>query len=146
MSLENGMPDAVALLYGNATHPELFGRGSFFQTPMGGLLVNVEVYGLPENAGFLGLHLHEVGDCTLPFDKTGAHYNPGNMPHPQHAGDMPPLLNNRGYAFLAFYTDRLKLRDVFGKSMIIHSQRDDFTSQPSGDAGEKIACGVIHRP
>lgn len=145
MSLENGIPDAAAVIRGAGNYPELIGRVGFFQTPMGGLLVNTEVYGLPQEETFLGFHLHENGDCSQSFEKTGMHYNPKNVPHPQHAGDMPPLLNSNGYAFTAFYTDRLQLSDVLGRSVIIHSQRDDFTSQPSGDSGEKIACGVVQR-
>ena len=145
MSLENGVPEAVAVIRGNAKHPEIVGRVGFFRTPMGGLLVNAEVYGLPKEEEFLGFHIHEFGDCTPPFDKSGMHYNPKNVPHPQHAGDMPSLLNSDGYAFLVFYTDRLTLQDVIGKSVIIHSQRDDFTTQPSGDSGEKIGCGVIRK-
>lgn len=143
MFFRNEPSEVSALIRGNASYPNLSGRASFSRTPMGGVFVKVEVYGLPKEDSFLALHLHEYGDCTLPFDKTGNHYNPKHVEHPAHAGDMPSLLNNEGYAFLAFYTDRLKIQDVIGKSIIIHRKRDDFTSQPSGDAGEKIACGVV---
>lgn len=60
-----------------------------------------------------------------------------------HAGDMPSLLNNGGYAYLSFYDEHFRLEDILGRSLVIHSQRDDFTSQPAGDSGEKIGCGVI---
>ena len=60
-----------------------------------------------------------------------------------HTGDLPPLLNNNGYAYLSFYDNRFRLKEILGKSIIIHSRRDDFTSQPAGDSGEKIGCGVI---
>ena len=96
------------------------------------------------SSGFYGFHIHEFGDCTPPFNKTGDHYNPDKQPHPYHAGDMPPLLSNDGYACMIFYDKRLTIDDIVGKSVVIHSMRDDFTSQPSGDAGEKIACGVTH--
>lgn len=78
-----------------------------------------------------------------PFPNTGNHYNPGNVPHPEHAGDLPPLLSNNGYAWMTFYTGRINVEDVAGRSLVIHSMRDDFTSQPSGDSGDKIGCGVI---
>ena len=78
-----------------------------------------------------------------PFPNTGNHYNPGNVPHPEHAGDLPPLLSNNGYAWMTFYTGRINIEDVAGKSLVIHSMRDNFTSQPSGDSGDKIGCGVI---
>lgn len=78
-----------------------------------------------------------------PFPNTGNHYNPDNVPHPEHVGDLPPLLSNNGYAWMSFYTGRVNLNDVIGRSVVIHSMRDDFTSQPSGNSGDKIGCGVI---
>lgn len=56
---------------------------------------------------------------------------------------MPPLFSVNGNAFLCFMTNRFKIKEVLGKSVIIHSKPDDFTTQPSGNAGEKIACGMI---
>lgn len=56
---------------------------------------------------------------------------------------MPVLMGNHGMAWSEFYTDRFYPEDVVGKTVIIHDMADDFRSQPSGDAGEKIACGVI---
>lgn len=144
MVLEHSWPDATALIHGNAANPELFGKASFHRIQNGGVLVIVEVYGLPKENAFLGMHIHEFGDCSLPFDKTGSHYNPNHSKHPMHAGDLPSLLNNDGYAYMAFYTNRFQIEDILGKSLIIHSRRDDFTTQPAGDSGEKIACGVIH--
>ena len=57
--------------------------------------------------------------------------------------DMLPLMGNQGYAWLSFYDKRFTIPEIIGKSVIIHEKRDDFASQPSGDAGEKIGCGVI---
>ena len=72
------------------------------------------------------------------------HYNPGNCPHPAHAGDMPPLMTDGGgYAWMAFYTKRITMSEVIGRTVVIHSNPDDFHSQPSGNSGKKIACGVI---
>ena len=79
------------------------------------------------------------------FPNTGNHYNPGNVPHPEHAGDLLPLLSNNGYAWMSFYTGRIDIEDIIGRSVVIHSMRDDFTTQPSGNSGDKIACGVIER-
>ena len=78
-----------------------------------------------------------------PFPMSGTHYNPHNCPHPYHAGDMPPLFGTNGYAFLSFITSRFKVNEIIGKTVIIHSSPDDFTTQPSGNSGTKIACGVI---
>ncbi|MBQ8040327.1 MAG: superoxide dismutase family protein [Lachnospiraceae bacterium] len=79
------------------------------------------------------------------FPNTGNHYNPGNVPHPEHAGDLLPLLSNNGYAWMSFYTSRVNVEDIIGRSVVIHSMRDDFTTQPSGNSGDKIGCGVIER-
>ena len=78
-----------------------------------------------------------------PFPLSGSHYNPGECEHPHHAGDLPPLFGCNGYAVSIFLTDRFLVDDAIGKTLIIHDRPDDFKSQPSGDAGEKIACGVI---
>ena len=153
-TLYEASPDAVAWMRGNADHPELNGRIRFFAAPVGGVLVEAEIFGLPddEKAGaehggaashFYAMHIHEVGDCSGQFDRTGAHYHSEGQLHPEHAGDMPVLLGNDGYAWLAFYDDRISISDIIGRSVIIHGNRDDFTTQPSGDAGEKIGCGVI---
>ena len=80
-----------------------------------------------------------------PFPNTGNHYNPGNVPHPEHAGDLLPLLSNNGYAWMMFYTGRVNVEDIIGRSVVIHGMRDDFTTQPSGNSGDKIGCGVIER-
>ena len=74
---------------------------------------------------------------------TYLHYNPGNKSHPQHAGDLPPLLSDAGEAWMSVYTSRFFPEDVIGKTVVIHDRPDDFHTQPSGDSGEKIACGKI---
>ena len=71
----------------NAGYEELYGKVFFRHVPTGGVMITAEVVGLPDRNEFLGMHIHEVGDCTLPFDKTGSHYNPDNAAHPMHAGD-----------------------------------------------------------
>lgn len=58
---------------------------------------------------------------------------------------MPPLFSNRGYAFQAFLTDRFTVLEILGRTVIIHDGTDDFTSQPAGNAGARIACGVIRK-
>ena len=91
------------------------------------------------------MHIHQFGDCSGDFSKTGEHYNPENNLHPSHAGDLLPLFGNQGYAWSAFYDKRFTINEIIGKSVIIHSDPDDFTTQPSGNAGTKIGCGEIRR-
>lgn len=141
-------PGAIAWVNGNEQYPDLNGSVKFYHTTYGGVLVEAEIFGLPNiavpgSSNFYAMHIHESGDCGEHFSHTGLHYNPGNMPHPDHAGDMPPLLGSQGYAFSVFYDKRFAIRDIIGRSVIIHEKPDDFTSQPAGNAGNKIACGTI---
>lgn len=141
-------PQAIAWVAGGSDYPDLSGLVSFYATPAGGVLIMAEFFNLPNAAvpnssSFYGFHIHENGDCSHSFTKTGEHYNPGALEHPEHAGDLPPLLGNHGYAWTAFYDKRFLIRDIIGRSVVVHSAHDDFTSQPSGNSGTKIACGVI---
>lgn len=141
-------PDAYAKIKGGTSYPDIFGNANFYHNPAAkGIIIEVEVSALPgppvDCPHFLGLHIHENGNCSNNFADTGMHYNPQGKEHPCHAGDLPSLLNNNGYAYLCFYDSFLSIEDVMGRSIIIHDNRDDFTSQPAGDSGAKIACGVI---
>lgn len=144
--LWNTRPAASACVYGGNDNPGLRGTVKFI--PHGDrTLVVAEICGLPDTeTGFFAFHIHEGGDCRGDgFPDTGSHYNPGGLEHPRHAGDLPPLLACGGKAFLAVETGRFRVRDVIGRTVVIHSQPDDFTTQPAGGAGSKIACGVICR-
>ncbi len=139
-------PHAIAYIKGGNDAPELFGQVKFYQKK-NYVLVAANVQGLPEtDSGFFGFHIHEGSDCGgTDFSNTGSHYNPKQLPHPRHAGDLPPLLKCNGIAYQTFATDRFSVSDILGKTVVIHSMPDDFTSQPAGNAGTKIACGTIHR-
>ena len=143
-------PFAIADIQGSDAAPNLRGIALFYPANQTGIYIQVEVFNLPDkklpnSSGFFGMHIHEFGKCTKPFDQTGMHYNPEKRPHPNHLGDLPLLLSYEGYAWMTFYDGRLSLSDIIDKSLIIHSQRDDFTSQPAGDSGTKIGCGVIRK-
>ena len=138
-------PDAVAKIRGGVEVPKLSGCIRFYQQK-GCVLIVAEIFGLPrENeTGFFGFHIHQGESCSgTDFSETGSHYNPVDQIHPKHAGDLPPLMCCRGNAYLAVKTDRFTVRDIIGKSVVIHSDPDDFHTQPAGNAGKKIACGVI---
>lgn len=146
--LSEGEPDAVAVLKGNAAYPDINGIVKFYALPEEGILIAAELTDLPDGRDedtptFFAFHIHENGDCTGDFANTGNHYNPDNVPHPEHAGDLPPLLSNDGYVWMVFYDSFLTLPMILNRSIVIHQNPDDFTTQPSGNAGEKIACGVI---
>ncbi len=144
-------PNAVALIKGSAAYPDIYGRVYFYGAPSG-VVVRAEIRGLPINTGkckenVLGFHIHAgtecSGDNTDAFANALAHYNPDNCMHPYHAGDMPPLFTANGRALSVFLTDRFTISEILGRTVIIHAMPDDFMTQPSGDSGEKIACGII---
>jgi Cu-Zn family superoxide dismutase len=125
-----------------------------------GVMVSVSVSGLAP--GFHGFHVHTIGDCTGPsFTSAGGHYNPDSTTHRHHAGDLPVLLvNEDGSAEAKFVTDRFtlaELDDENGSALIIHANPDNYANIPTdrydpdpdsttlatGDAGARVACGVI---
>ncbi len=144
-------PDAWAIVKGSNVYPAIGGHVRFFSTAYG-TMVAAEIHGLPRSdiackSPIFAFHIHEGEDCTGnaedPFANARMHYNPGGCAHPFHAGDMPPLFGAKGYAFSVFLTNRFDVREIIGKTVIIHSSLDNFSTQPSGNAGSKIACGEI---
>jgi superoxide dismutase, Cu-Zn family len=132
-------------------------RGTVLFTQRDGrLLINADVTGLPPN-GQHGFHIHERGDCSAPdassagahFDPTrAAHGGPGERTH--HAGDMPNLQADA--AGRAQYRGELVglvlssgPHGVLGRSIIVHRDQDDYRTQPSGNSGPPVACGVVQR-
>ena len=143
--LVEGQPAARALIRGDSAHPALLGEVLFYPYQEGSLLL-VRAAGLPGD-GIFGFHIHEFGDCCtggdIPFYCAGAHYNPAGLSHPDHAGDLPVLLSSGGRAFTIFYTGRFRPYQVLGRSVVIHDAPDDYRSQPAGQSGNRIACGVV---
>lgn len=138
-------PDAVAIIRGGVKLPQLSGCVKFFQENRR-VLIMARILGLPKESttGFFGFHIHQGESCSgADFSETGSHYNPTGQAHPKHAGDLPPLLACQGNAYLSVKTDRFSVNEIIGCTVVIHSDPDDFYSQPSGNAGKKIACGVI---
>lgn len=141
------MKKAIAKIKGSRYCPDIKGEVVFEKCPRG-VRVSAEIYNLPQtNEGIFGFHIHEGRECNGneadPFYNAKSHYNPEGVQHPMHRGDLPPLFANNGYALMCVLTDRFDLCEIVGKVIVIHSKPDDFTTQPGGNAGEKIACGVI---
>lgn len=148
------MPYATAHLLGNHLAPKLDGIVEFFPW-LDGTLVEVQVANLPQTKeitndaqpiGPFAFHIHEGNSCgndDSKFQSAMSHYNPANKQHAFHAGDLPSLLSNDGYAYMSVYTNRFKPEDVVNRTVIIHLHPDDYRTQPAGNAGDRIACGVI---
>lgn len=139
-------PQASAKIKGGGAAPCISGQVDFYQK-RNHVLVEASISGLPSTAsGFFGFHIHGGKSCSgADFEGTANHYNPTNTSHPSHAGDLPPLMLCNGGAYFVVATDRFSVKDIIGRTVVIHSMPDDFNSQPSGNAGTKIACGVILR-
>ncbi|WP_371345258.1 superoxide dismutase family protein [Ancylobacter sp. IITR112] len=138
---------------------EQLGNATLKQTPHG-VLISVELQGIAQ--GPHGFHIHETGKCDPAdgFKSAGGHYNPQGKRHGlldpagPHAGDMPnqfvgpsgtlsvQVLNT----FVTLEPGTASLFDEDGSALMVHSGPDDYTSQPAGEAGERVACGVIERP
>lgn len=145
-------PSAVAKLEstrGNTTT----GTATFVQT---GDVVKVhgEVRGLKPGAEH-GFHIHEKGDCSSGDGMSaGGHFNPGGKPHgshgaaEHHTGDLPSLKADAGgVAKISFESRSIRVgstaNDIVGKGLIVHRDPDDYTTQPTGNAGPRLACAVI---
>lgn len=153
---ENQPLTACAQIRGGPLAPKLKGEVVFEQCD-NGVWVTVEVCGLPRyrpaqngqpQIGPHGFHIHEnctckVGDPCDPFTAAGSHWNPTNQPHGNHAGDFPALFSNHGVAMMGFFTDKFCIEDIIGKTIIIHQSPDDYQTQPAGNSGKRLACGVI---
>lgn len=153
LSVLRGRPQAQADIAGSESYPGISGTVRFYQTGKG-VIVLAEVSGLPQSGSpcqerIFGFHIHKGTDCggsmDDPFSDAMSHYDPGGCEHPHHAGDLPSLFGNKGFALLLVLTDRFGVDEIIGKTVIIHDRPDDFTTQPSGNSGTKIACGVIRR-
>lgn len=123
-----------------------------------GVLLKVSVNGLPP--GEHAFHIHAVGKCEPPFESAGPHFNPGNQKHGMmaghgHAGDMPNLhVPQGGQLTIEILNTAVTLAkggpnsllDNDGSAVVIHASADDYRSDPAGNAGDRIACGVIGEP
>jgi Cu-Zn family superoxide dismutase len=124
----------------------------------GGVRVVVEARGLPP--GPKGVHLHAVGKCDPPdFTSAGPHFNPDNRKHglqsPEgpHAGDLPNItIGADGNGRLESMNDRIALDasakslfDADGAALVVHAAADDFKTDPTGNSGARLACGVVRK-
>lgn len=130
--------------------------GKLSATPMaGGVHFTGEIGGLVRNATH-AIHVHEKGDCSAAdASSAGGHFNPTGQPHGRpdagahHAGDMPNITADaNGVARVNLHVQGISLggaatTDILGRALVVHAQPDDYATQPSGNSGARIACGVV---
>jgi len=120
-----------------------------------GLLLSADLANLAD--GDHAFHVHETGVCEGDFSSAGGHYNPTDKEHGykveggHHAGDLPNFTTTDGSASFESFAPALTLtggeaplNDADGSAIVVHGGTDDYSSQPSGDAGNRIACGVVY--
>lgn len=132
------------------------GHAALTETPHG-IRIRADLQGLPP--GWHAFHLHAVGNCTPPdFKSAGGHFNPTghnhgfDVPQGPHAGDLPNIyVAADGKLLLETFAARVTLKegnasllDPDGSALVLHAKADDYLSQPAGNAGDRIACAVIH--
>lgn len=115
------------------------------------------IQGLKPDSEF-GFHVHEKGDCSAPdASSAGPHFNPTSQPHgdpngpAHHAGDMVNIRSNAEGVAQVDTTARGatintgESTDVMGRAVVVHERADDYKTQPSGNSGNRVACGVIQK-
>jgi superoxide dismutase, Cu-Zn family len=146
-------PEVLPAAFVNRDGEEV-GAAAIREVPAGGVLIDVNVEGLrPER--WLGFHIHEEGVCDPEddFQSAGGHFNPTDAEHGffveggPHAGDMPnQFIPGSGLLRAEVYNPFVQFdgeNGIRGRSLLIHEEADDYESQPTGEAGGRLACAVI---
>ncbi len=143
-------PALIGHIRGGIRNPDIIGLAAVHWLP-DGLFFTAEINGLPPSE-VLAFHVHEGAVCRASddFSEAGDHLsNCGGDDiwcgrHPYHAGDLPPVMSDEnGYAFMSVYIGKASVSDYSGRTVIVHNNKDDFTTQPSGASAVRIACGVL---
>lgn len=142
---------AVSVIY-PTEGSRVFGKVTFEPAKEGGVQISALLYNLAP--GEHGFHIHQYGDCSsADGSAAGGHFNPGDMSHAspsddnRHVGDIGNVIANQsGIAILKYRDPHMKLmgvKGIIGRSLVIHEKEDDLKTQPSGNSGGRVGCGVI---
>lgn len=149
MNRDNMMKTNTAVAVVNPTQDSNVEGWVTFTKEGDGVRVNGEFSGLSE--GKHGFHIHQYGDCrAADATSAGGHFNPAGNDHGartdsvRHMGDMGNITaGSNGNATVDYLDSVIKMKHIIGRGLVIHGGEDDLTSQPSGAAGPRMACGVI---
>jgi len=146
---------AEAVLSSVYADTSVAGTAKFDADGTGKVTMNIEI-NIPAKAGkTIAVHIHEHGDCADTAKAAHGHWNPTNANHGKwgssnfHSGDIGNIkLDSKGKGVLSITTDLWTLggspdKNILGKSIIVHGGTDDYTTQPAGNSGARIGCGVI---
>lgn len=148
--MEYERPALLGAISGGIGHESINGTAAVFWLP-DAVYFEAQLYGLPPSEVF-GFHIHDgvvCGPAEDGFSAAGSHLSlcPEDAwcgRHPYHAGDLPPIFSDReGTAIMGVYLDRAVVADISGRTIVVHSGKDDFKSQPAGNSGVRIACGIL---
>ena len=151
---ESLQQEAIAAIRPTTDNDTVTGEAVFTQDGTD-IMLTVDIEGA--SPGLHAVHIHETGDCSDSGASAGGHWNPTGEDHGRwggdsfHLGDLGNIpVGSDGTGYIERTTDLWDIgtgsaRDVVGKAIVVHEREDDFTSQPSGNAGGRIGCGVIER-
>lgn len=156
MALAAQAPETARAELKNA-EGQVVGQATVTDAPQG-VLIHVTLTGVPE--GTHAFHVHAVGKCEPPFTTAGGHFNPASKQHGienpagMHAGDLPNIeVPATGHLTFDVFDRDVTIKagpnslfDADGSSIVIHQGKDDYKSDPAGNAGARIACGVVTKP
>ncbi len=148
---DGGAEQASAVLQDAGGNTVGFAR--FTEDASGTVHVNIKVSGLTE--GLHGTHVHGIGSCTsgaTTFSGAGSHHNPAAQLHGSHAGDLPNMTVNvsgqgRLNTKVAHFTlteGSTAILDGDGSALVVHAGTDDYMTDPTGNSGDRVVCGIIH--
>lgn len=148
---------AKAELFQTADSAKTMGTAKFYDAGNGQITMDLQI-NYPERAdSVVAVHFHEHGDCGNKGENTHGHWNPTNENHgkwgtaPFHSGDIGNIqLDNKGIGSVSVTTDRWSIADtaknsIIGRGIIVHGGTDDYKTQPTGNSGPRVGCGVIRK-
>lgn len=145
---------ASAKLFTTADNKEI-GSAKFYQEGDGNIKMDLEIDFPARADSIVAVHFHEHGDCSNMGENTHGHWNPTKEAHGKwgsaayHSGDIGNIqLDGKGHGSVSVTTDRWSIgiddvKSIIGRGIIVHGGTDDYTTQPSGNSGPRVGCGVI---